>query len=175
MGSVTTDIKNGALTISSITVANPPGFNNPNAFTLNGIEAAVDYQNFDIKRVIVDRPEIVIEEQDGETNFTRMLAQVESAPAQPDPQAGDKPEPVIVLHHFRMNQSRAAFESKSLDRYSNLEIDAVELKDIRGTPSEVSQVIAREVLDEVVAEAAKELLKAKASEKLDDLFGRDKD
>ena len=74
VGSLSTDIKNGSMTISDVTVANPPGYKNVNAFTLRGIEAAVNFENFDIKRIIVDKPDIVIEEKNGETNFTELLS-----------------------------------------------------------------------------------------------------
>lgn len=172
VGSLSTDLKGGALTISDITVANPPGYKNANAFTLRGIEAAVDYQTFDVKRIVIDKPEIVIEEKNGETNFTELMSGIESSPEPAEP-AGDEPQPTLVIHHFRMNKSRAAFESESLDRYTELEIDAVEIKNVKGTPAEVTEVIARKVVDEIVSQAAKELLKAKASEKIDSIFNRD--
>lgn len=174
VGNVHTDLKNGALTISNITVANPPGYKNQTAFTLNNIEAAIDYGTRDIKRVIIDKPEIVVEELNGNTNISQLLANLESAPAEPTPAADAEP-PVITIHHFRMNESRASFESASMDRYSDIKVDAVELKNLKGTPDELAEVIGREVLDEVISAAAVELLKAKASEKLDDIFGRDKD
>ena len=177
VGAVKTDIRNGSLQISEITVANPPGFRNPNAFSLNNIEAAVDYASRDIRR-------LVIEEMGGETNFSKMLEELESQDSGSADSGGD--EPVIFVRHFRMNESRAAFESKSLDRYTDLEVDAVELNDIRGMPTEVAKVIAAEVLKEVVSEAATELLKAQArkqfedveekvSDKLRGILGRDED
>lgn len=175
VGSLKTDIKNGSLTISGISVANPPGYKNDIAFSLNGIEAAVDYDTLEIKRVIVDKPEIVIEEKGGESNFSEILAGMEQQPSEPAATAEGAEEPVIVIHHFRMNESRAAFESESLNRYTDLEVDAIELRNVKGTPSEVGTVIAKEVIDEVVSEAAKELMKAKASEKMDSIFGRDQD
>lgn len=185
VGEVTTNIKDGSLTISSVTVANPPGFKNPNAFSLNGIEAAVDYSSLEIRRVVIDNPEIVIEELGGETNFSKMMEALErsgSAPAENESAGGE--EPVIVIHHFRMNESRAAFESESLDSYANIEVDAVELNDLRGTPTELGNTIARAILKEVSQEAATQMLKAQAkkhlgdaevkvSEKLKDLFGKD--
>jgi len=173
VGSLETDLKNGSVTISSITVANPPGYKNANAFSLNGIEAAVDFQTLEIKRVIVDQPEIIIEEKNGETNFTELLANMESQSAEPEPAAEGAEPPVIVIRHFRMNESRAAFESESLERYSDLKIGDVELKNVKGTPAEVANVITQEVLEKVVSAAALELIKAKASEKMDDIFGRD--
>jgi hypothetical protein len=179
VGSVTTDIKGGKLTISNVTIANPPGFENKNAFSLNDIEAVIDYSNYDIKHVVIEKPEIVIEELGGETNFSRMLARIEKQDAEPDPEtepsADGKEEPIIVIHHFRMNESRGSFESESLDTYSNLKIDAIELSNIKGTPSEVTEIIATKIIKEISKEAAIELLKAKASEKIDSFFNKDKD
>ncbi len=179
VGTVKTDIKGGSLTISNITIANPPGFKNKNAFSLNDIEAAIDYANYDIKRVVIDKPEIVIEELGGETNFSRIKAGIESQGSEPEsesePAADGKEDPIIVIHHFRMNDSRASFESESLDQYSNLKIDAIELSNIKGTPSELSKIIFNKIINEVAKEAAIELLKAKASEKIDSIFGKDKD
>ena len=173
VGSLETDLKNGSLTISNITVANPPGYKNANAFSLNGIEAAVDFETFEIKRVFIEQPEIIVEEKGGKSNFSEMLAYMENNPAEPEPvPEGEEPN-VIVIHHFRMNESRAAFESASLDHYSDLKIDDVELKNLRGTPTEVANVIATEVMEEIVSAAAIEIMKAKASEKIDDIFGRD--
>lgn len=167
VGAVKTDIRGGSLQISEITVANPPGFSNPNAFSLNNIEAAVDYASRDIRRVVIERPEIVIEEMGGETNFSKLLQELESQDSGSADSSGE--EPVIFIRYFRMNESRAAFESKSLDRYTDLEVEAVELSDIRGTPTEVAKVIAAEVLNEVVSEAATELLKAQARKQFEDV------
>jgi hypothetical protein len=195
VGEVTTDIKGGSLTISNVTIANPSGFKNKNAFILNGIEAAVDYANLDVKRVVIDRPEIVIEEMGGETNFSLMMAELEkqqSAPAtNPEADPGTDPgadsgadhapategekERIVVIRHFRMNESRASFESESLGKYSSLKVDAIELNNIKGTPSEVADVIATKIITEVSKQAAFELIKAKAVEKINSIFKKDKD
>lgn len=175
VAAVNTDLKNGSLTIGKITVANPPGFNNINAFSLSGIEASVDYENYDIKHVVIDQPDILIEELNGETNFTKLLANIESTPAEPEPvEEGEEP-PVITIRHFRMNETRAAFESKSMDRYTDLKVGAVELKNVKGTPSEVTETIMHKLVEKVISAAAVEMLKAKASEKMNDIFGNDKD
>jgi len=180
VGSVETSIKDGSLKISSVTVANPPGYKNKNAISLNGIEAAVDYANLDIKRMVIDSPDIFIEELDGRTNFTDLMAALEKAESSSEPASdadpgadtGGKEDPakeerIIVVRHFRMSESRAAFESESLDRYSDIKIGAVELTDLRGTPTEVSNAIGNAILSEVTKAAAIELLKAQASKHLD--------
>jgi len=187
VGSVSTNIKDGTLTISEVTVANPPGFKNANALSLKGIEAAVDYGKREIRRVTIENPEIVIEELGGETNFSKMMDELNQAGSKSTDTTsptGGKKEPIIVIHHFRMNESRAAFESESLDSYANIKIDAIELNDLRGTPTEVGHQIAEKILKEISREAAVELLKAQAkqhlgdakievSKKLKDLLGKD--
>ena len=168
VGSLVTDLKNGVLTISNITIANPPGYSNENAFSLSGIEAAVDYQSLEIKRVVVNEPDMVIEEKGGKTNFSQLLDHLENSTPESG-QDGDQ-QPVLVIHHFRMNGSRAAFESQSLSYFSDVNVDAVELRNLEGTPDELAGKIAREVIEEAVAAAAIELLKAKASEKLNSIL-----
>lgn len=168
VGSVATNIREGSLTISEITIANPPGFRNANAFSLENIEAAVDFRSLEVKRVLIDNPEIVIEEAGGRTNFDAMLAALEKSSRRPAEESAGE-EPVIVLRHFRMNESRAGFESESLDRYTDVKIDAVELNDLRGTPTELARVIGTEILKEVTREAATEVFKAEASKKYDEV------
>jgi hypothetical protein len=119
--------------------------------------------------VVIDKPDIVIEEMGGTTNFEQMLAELDRMEAEAGPAGAGADEPVIVLRHFRMNESRAAFQSESLDRYTDVEVDAVELHDLRGTPTEVARIIAREVLDEVKAEAAKEVLKAQVGKQYEEV------
>jgi hypothetical protein len=180
VGGVKTSIRDGTLSISSITVANPPGYNNKFAISLNAIEAAVDYDSFEIKRVIIDNPEVVIEEKGGQTNFSDLLVNIQSdqsepaadadADADPDPDGEDGTDTdatTIVIRHFRMNQTRASFESKSLDRYSDLKVDEIEMNNISGTPSEVANLIATEIIKEITAEAAIELLKARFRQKFE--------
>jgi len=171
VGTVKTDIKGGSLTISNVTIANPPGFRNENAFSLNGIEAAVDYANLDIKRVVIEKPEIVIEEMGGETNFSRIQAALSKQGSEPapesEPAAEGREETIIVVRHFRMNETRASFESESMEHYSDLKVDAVELSNIKGTPSEVAEVIASAIIQEIASEAAMELLKAQARKQFD--------
>lgn len=170
VGGVETDLRKGTLRIREVFVANPPGYENAHAMRFNGIEAAVDYKNLEIKRVVIDQPEFIIEELGGTTNFQQMLDMLESgeivAPA------GDpaKPEPEIVIRHFRIDKARAAFESKSLDRYTDLNVDAIELNNLKGTPSELAEQIGKVVLKELSSEAAMALLEAQARKKAGD-FG----
>lgn len=180
---VKTSLRKGTLTVEQISVANPPGFENPYAAHFNDLEAAVDYQQREIKRLVIDQPEFIIEEAGGETNFGQILRALEAGDDSATPAAdegaeegsegGDEEgagggEPVIVVRHFRINATRAAFESRSLERYGDVEVEAIELHDLRGTPSELAEQIARVVVAEISSEAATEMLKAKAKKQFKD-------
>lgn len=167
VGGVSADIRGGALRIDHISVANPPGFENPHAVKFNGVEAAVDYDSLEIRRIVIDHPEFVIEERDGETNFGQMLKEIEQQA--PPTDSSSRPEPEIVIRHFRINETRAVVESHSFDRYTDVGVEAIELNDLRGTPSELARVIAREVIGELSSEAAAAMLDAEARKRLGDM------
>ncbi|MEJ8567253.1 hypothetical protein [Elongatibacter sediminis] len=167
VGGVSTDIRGGTLRVSQISVANPPGFENPHAVRFNGIEASVDYENLEIKRVVIDNPDFFIEERGGKTNFGQMLETIEQNAPPVDPDAADEPE--IVIRHFRIDKTRAALESHSFDRFTDVEVDAIEMHNLRGTPTELAEQIAREVVGELSSEAAGALLEAEARKRLGDV------
>lgn len=170
VGGVSTDIRAGTLRIDRISVANPPGFENPHAMTLNGVEAAVDYDGLEIRRIFIDNPDFIIEERGGATNFGLMMDSIGQHVPPADPAAG--PEPEIVIRHFRIDDTRAAFESHTFDRFTDVEIDAIELHGLRGTPTELAERIAREVVREVSSEAASALVRAEARKRLGDVGER---
>lgn len=167
VGGVSTDIRRGTLRVDRISVANPPGFKNPHAMTLNGVEAAVDYDGLEIRRIFIDNPDFIIEERDGVTNFGLMMDSIEQHVPSADPAAG--PEPEIVIRHFRIDQTRAAFESHTFDRFTDVEVDAIELHNLRGTPTELAERIAREVVREISSEATKAMIEAEARKRLGDV------
>ncbi len=78
VGGVRTNLRDGTLTVDQISVANPPGFENPYAVRLNTVQAAVDYQGLEIKRVEIKNPEFYVEERDGKINFDLMLQALDS-------------------------------------------------------------------------------------------------
>lgn len=181
VGGVRTNLRDGSVTVQQISVANPPGFDGPYAARFKGVEAQVDYDTREVKRVVIDNPEFFIEEAGGKTNFGELLDTLEKQIAAGETE-GQTAEPEIVIRHFRINQTRAAFESRTLDRVDDVGVDAIEMNDLRGTPSELATLIAREVVQELSSEAANEMLKSQARKKfgeveeklssgLRDLFG----
>lgn len=166
---VETDLRNGTLKVREILVANPPGYKNPYAMRFNGVEAAVDYDNLEIRRVVIDQPEFLIEELGGTTNIQQMLDALEAGESVIPAADSSRPEPEIVIRHFRIEQARAGFESGTLDRYTDLKVNSIEMHDLKGTPTELANQIGKEVLEELKSEAAMALLEAQARKKAGDL------
>lgn len=173
VGGVRTNLRDGTLTVEQISVANPPGFENPYAVRLNAVEAAVDYDGLEVKQVVIANPEFYVEEHGGKTNFGQMLHALDagagesagSGPAEAPPKA----EPVIVIRHLRIDETRAAFESHTFDRYTDMQIGAIEMNNLRGTPSQLTGEIARKVVGELKSAASSEMLKVQAQKKVDDI------
>lgn len=181
VGGVQTNLRDGTLKITEISVANPPGYDNQFAVRLHDLDAAVDYSSREIKHVVIENPEFIIEERDGSTNFERILQALEAgnettpgatAGGEADDSGAQGSEPVISIKHFRINETRAVFESRSLDRYTDVEVDAIEMDNLRGTPAELADQIAREVIGELSSEAATEVLKAQAKKQLKGVEGK---
>jgi len=168
VGGVKTSLRDGTLSVDKISVANPPGYENPYAARLNAVRAAVDYDRLEIEQIAVENPEFYVEELDGNTNFGQMLKALDRG-EEPAAEEPGKAEPEIVIRHLRISETRAAFASHTFDRYSDMKVDAIEMNNLRGTPSELAGQIARKVIGELTSEAAKELLKAQGQKKVDDI------
>ncbi len=169
VGGVETDLRKGTLSVREISVANPPGYKNPYAMRFSEVEASVDYENRELKRVIINNPEFLVEELGGTTNFQQMLDALEAGESVLPPADPTKPEPEIVIRQFRIDGARAGFESTSLDRYTDLQVESIEMTDLQGTPTELANQIAKEVLRELSSEAAMALLEAQARKAAGDL------
>lgn len=165
VGQVTTDVRGGSIQISSLTVANPPGYSGKFAISFDGIEGAVDYDGFIIDRVVIDRPSVTIEEKGGKTNFGDLLAGMESSDSKPS-ESKATGQSTITIRQFRMNATNATFISEMLDKDSELKVDAIELNNITGTPDEVAAVIAKRIVKDLSKVAAAGIVKAQARKKL---------
>ena len=172
---VRTNLRDGTLTVEQISVANPPGFENPYAMRLNSVQAVVDYDGLEIKQLAIKNPEFHVEEHDGKTNFGQMLQALDSG-SQPVANADNRRvEPVIVIRHLEIDETQAAFASQTFDRYTDMQVDAIAMNDLRGTPVELARQIERKVVGELEAESASELFKDRAQKKVNEVEKKVKD
>ena len=172
---VKTDLRDGTLTVDQISVANPPGYESPFAARLNSVQATVDYDDLEIRQLVIRNPEFYVEEHNGKTNFGQMLQALNSGSQSAASNDTGKAEPVIAIRHLRIDETQAAFSSQTFDRYTDMQVDAIEMNNLRGTPTELARQIAGKVVSELSEETASELFKAKAQKKVDEIQKKVKD
>ncbi len=159
----------GVMRIEDLAIGNPPGFSREHAVVFGNIEADLDYQSGEVERLILEGAKIYIEERGGELNVQRLKEALESRigsePGGGHSGSGEE----VVIRRFLMRSTTATFESGSLQRLSEVEIDEIEMHDLRGTAESVSETIAQTVMEEIAEEASRAVLKAEAQKQLDDL------
>lgn len=165
------DLLHGALRIDELAIGNPPGFAREHAVVFGTIEAAMDIETMQVARVIFDGVRIYIEERGGETNVQKLKEALESRISQESGGHADQDEE-LVIQQFLMRSTIATFESDSLQRLQEVEIDEIEMRNVRGTPDEVAEAIAVTVMEEIAEEAGRAMLRAQAEKQLEDVEGK---
>lgn len=185
VGDVQINLMQGAVRIDDLAIGNPPGFGREHAVVFGSIEAAMDFENMQVARVVLDGAKIYIEEKGGVTNVQRLKEALESRISEETGAAASQDEE-IVIQLFLMRSTTATFESDTLQRLSEVEIDQIEMRDLRGTPDQLAEKIAVAVMEEITEEARRAMLRAqaerqfedvskKAAEKLREILGDDDD
>ena len=155
------DLINGSMTLENLAIGNPEGFNRDNAVVFGSIEAAIDFGSMEVARVVLDDAQIFIEEREGRINVQELKQALESRISESTVVhgSGEPGQEEIVIQQFLMRSTMATFESESLDRLAEIEIDQIEMRDLRGTPEEVAEVIALNIVDEITDEAEQAMLR----------------
>ncbi|MDX1557233.1 MAG: hypothetical protein R3212_14495 [Xanthomonadales bacterium] len=165
---VRVDLLNGAVRIDDLAIGNPPGFSREHALVFGSIEAAMDLETRQVARVVMDGAQIFIEEKGGETNVQKLRESLASRVGEEIDSGGGSDEE-LVIQRFLMRSTIATFESESLQRLAEVEVDQIEMRDVSGTPEEVAKIIAVGVMNEITEEAAEAMLRAQAKKQIDDL------
>ncbi|HKJ18578.1 MAG TPA: hypothetical protein VJ984_14590 [Xanthomonadales bacterium] len=156
------DILNGSASIENLSIGNPPGFNREHAVVFGNIEAALDFERREVARVVLEDARIFIEEKDGRLNVQELKSALKSRISETtsaNSSADEGGEEEIVIQQFLMRSTIATMESDSLQRLAEVEIDQIEMRDLRGTPDQVAEQIALTIIDEITDEAQKAMLR----------------
>jgi uncharacterized protein involved in outer membrane biogenesis len=187
LAGVKIDLTGGKAAIGGLTIANPAGFSEPYAFSLEGIAVDIDLASISkppiiINAITVKAPEVWFETNaEGASNLDALLANLNSgAPAEePETETGDPILLVIKKLDF-VGGTMTAISAQSADN-----VEAV-LPDIHmsglggsngGEPGDIASVIIKEMVSKSVAAAIETGLKKKAEEgitdKLKGIFKKD--
>lgn len=182
VGDVRIEVMDGSVTIEDLAIANPQGFNATHAFVFGSIEASVDFKSMSVDRVILDDARIFVEEKGGRINVQELKKSVESRVSEAVTVDESGPREELNIELFLMRGTTATLESDSFQKLAELDIDPIEMRNLRGTPDQVAGQIANRVVEEISDAAQAALVRAKAEDlgekaldKLKELLGDDDD
>lgn len=184
LGDVKLDLINGAVEFENLAIGNPAGYKREHAVVFGSIEAAVDFKTGQVRHVILENARINVEEKNGSINIQELKMALETRISDESgidrDTGGDEEE--LVIQQFLMHSTTATLESDTLQKLTEMEIDSIEMRDLRGTPEQVAGLIAYRILDEITKEAEEALvrrqldkLEERGLDKLRDMLGDDEE
>jgi hypothetical protein len=170
----------GTASIYGLTVANPPGFAAPHAFSLGEISVGININSLNKSPIVIDAitvaaPQIFFEiNADKKANLdvlSKNLPAGEPAPVK------DKPEPAAEepkLRIRKMSLSKAQLEAKVVplnNKEYSLQLPTIEMKNLGGKngapPAQIARQMMDQLLDKVRAEVKKQGIGKELKQKVD--------
>ena len=157
-------LSNGSAGIYGLTVANPTGFDAPNAFSLGEISTALQLKSLFSKvmvidDIVVDAPVIVVEiNEKNEANLNELRKNMpESSSSAPAGSSESSGTSLLRIRHLRFSQAQIKATVKRLNKKYNFELASFEMNNLGGekgaTPAgiigQIIGTISKRALDQV--------------------------
>lgn len=150
-------LKQAEATISGLTVANPTGFNTPNAFSLGQITTRLDLKKTNQHNIVIDEvriqtPEVFYEmnaDRQGNLNQLkeRLAGQGKVATGKPAAPSSTAP-PTISIRKFAFSGAALHVLLVPLkNKQYNLHIPSFTLSQLHGTPQQISKQVLNQLID----------------------------
>jgi hypothetical protein len=166
LGEVRLSLREGSGGLFGMTIANPAGFSEANAFELDEVSldlevATVTSDEIVIKRVVIDGARILLEEKGGATNLKTLSDRL-------DIQKSEKPAekeaaPKLVINELRFTNAQVRIISEKLGRETSAMIPDIVLNDVgrKGaglTAAEVGVEVMRPLMRKILESAGRKIL-----------------
>ncbi|HEY3486506.1 MAG TPA: hypothetical protein VGL10_00435 [Gammaproteobacteria bacterium] len=161
-------LKEGSASISGLTIANPPGFDAPHAFSLGDISVGIDIDSLTkdvivIREIGIEAPEIFFEvNADRKANLDVLSKNLTAGAPAPEPETKTESatEPKLIIR-------RAAFSGAQLqakvvplnNKEYQLQLPVITMRDLGGKKGAPPAVIARQMLDQLLDRVKAEIKK----------------
>jgi hypothetical protein len=184
-------LKQGSGAIHGLTVANPPGFSLPFAFSLGKIRVDIDIKSITgevkiIDDITVEAPEVFVEmNDDRKVNLDEiqkaLSRQAPSKTKQPEAGKSGK-EPKLIIRHLRFAEGMILAKlAPQGGKEQKLRLPTLEMRNIGGSSGAYPDQIARQILSELTRNAMNEVTRRginlateKAKEKAQSLLNEQK-
>ena len=183
--SINIQLREGSAFINGLTVANPEGFETPLAFSLGKTGADIDLASLKtdeigIEDIVVEAPEIFVEiNRENKNNLNELMKNLPKGSTKAKPAEGKKEQKEVKLfiHHLIFEKGKIFAKVVPLNKDYELNMPKVEMRNLRGTPQEITkqiiQKLGRVAVNEVqrkgVGQAADKLKKEITKKATDNL------
>lgn len=161
VGGLFIDVQDGVARIDRLTVANPDGFSEQPAITLENLEIELDPMDAMsdpaiIERVVVDGTQVLVEQAGSRNNLKTILASIErQASERPAEEADGKK---LIIERFELTDASAALFIPRLNERHQVQMPRVVLNDIgRATNGATATSVAHQLLGPVIRKALESL------------------
>lgn len=171
-------LQEGSASISGLTIANPPGFAAPYAFSLNDISVGIDINSLTgdvivIREIGIAAPQVFFEmNADKKTNLNELSKNLGSSAETPP--ADEKPgtEPKLIISKAELSGAELQATVVPLDnKQYQLKLPTIIMKNLGGPngapPAEIAKQMLDQLLDRVKAEIKKQGIGAELKGKID--------
>lgn len=186
---VSISLGEGSAAISGLTVGNPAGYVQPNAFSLGQVRAGIDLESLQeepyvINEIAVLSPQVFVEiNKDNKTNLNELKNNL--LPAKPAAEAPAKAEtssgagPRLILRKVQFEGGKILARVAALDnKQYELDLPALNMSNLGGSKGATATELAREIVTRLTDSATKVVkqkiidgklaeIKAEAREKID--------
>jgi hypothetical protein len=172
-------LQEGSASISGLTIANPPGFSMPYAFSLGDISVGIDINSLTedvivIREIGIGAPQVFFEmNADKQTNLDVLSKNLGTAAETPPP-AEEKPgkEPKLIIRKAELSGAELqALVVPLNNKEYQLKLPTITMKNLGGSKGAPPAAIARQMLDQLLdsvkAEIKKRGIGAELKEKID--------
>ena len=169
LSSVAISLGDASAKFHGLTIRNPQNFDEKNALTLGGAEAAIDIQSIGtpeivLPRVVVNDASVVFEQKGGTSNLQTLMNNLSkgSGGKSESPQTESGEEIKLVIQEFRLSGTQVKLIDQRLGKPLDLKLGDIVLRDIGrkgsgATTAEATQQIMKPILDEASRAAPKRL------------------
>lgn len=185
LGEVKLALTEGSGGLYGLTIANPAGFSDANAFELDEVSlrleiASVTTDEIVIERVVIDGARVLLEEKGGATNLKTLSDRLtttsgpSSTTTEPEAEATT---PRLVIKEFRFTNARVRVLSEKLAGESSATLPDIVLKDIgkKGagvTAAEATKQVLAPLMRKTIEAAGRKILENEAGKGLRGLLDK---
>ncbi|TDJ32718.1 MAG: hypothetical protein E2O56_04790 [Gammaproteobacteria bacterium] len=169
VSSVELSLGDRLVVIHDLEIANPPGFSSDPAFRIGEASAQLDPDDYRvIRKIFASDVTVQVESRGLDTNFKQLQENISNYSARSgnnsEPASGDEAMH-LVIDLLEMDKAQARLVSDVLAEPLTFGINRLVMRDLSGTPEQVSYQIMQQITAAVVSAAALKVLEAQARDK----------